>query len=168
MGSDSLRARKYYFHFGMFLIYLIMLIGQYNQHVWACHVLLSPSRSNSPPYATSWESHSVYPHPWPGWPSSLTHWGWDKMAAIFQTIFKCIFFNEDTWISIEISLILEVQLTIFQHWFRWWLGAIKVASHYLNQWRLDYWRIYICVTRHQWVNSLACGKCGSNPKLVIS
>ena len=30
----------------------------------------------------------------------LTHWGWDKMAAIF----KYIFFNENVWTSIKISL----------------------------------------------------------------
>ena len=35
----------------------------------------------------------------------LKHWDWDNMATISQTkIFKCIFFNENIWISIEISL----------------------------------------------------------------
>ena len=35
----------------------------------------------------------------------LTHWGQDKMGAIFQTtIFKCIFLTENAWISIRISL----------------------------------------------------------------
>ena len=32
-------------------------------------------------------------------------------------------------------------------------GAGQETSHYLNQWWLVYWRIYICVTRPQWVNS---------------
>ena len=40
------------------------------------------------------------------------------------------------------SLFLMVQLTIFQHWFRWWLGTDWVTSHCLNQWWLIYWRIY--------------------------
>ena len=40
------------------------------------------------------------------------------------------------------NLFLRVQLTIFQHWFRWWLGADQAASHYLNQWWLDYRCIY--------------------------
>ena len=31
------------------------------------------------------------------------------------------------------SLFLRVQLTISQHWFRWWLGAWSAPSHYLNQ-----------------------------------
>ena len=35
-----------------------------------------------------------------------------------------------------------VQLTIFQHWFRYWLGTVQATSHYLNQCWLDYRRIY--------------------------
>ena len=34
----------------------------------------------------------------------LTHWGRDKMDAISQTIFNCIFFKENVWIGIKISL----------------------------------------------------------------
>ena len=49
-------------------------------------------------------------------------------------IFKCIFLNKNIRISIKIwSLFLGVQLTISQHWFRWWLGADQATSHYLNQ-----------------------------------
>ena len=40
------------------------------------------------------------------------------------------------------NLFLRVQLTIFQHWFRWWLGAVQATSHYLKQWWLIYRRIY--------------------------
>ena len=37
--------------------------------------------------------------------NELTHWGQDKMAAFFpDDIFKWIFFNENVWISINISL----------------------------------------------------------------
>ena len=50
-----------------------------------------------------------------------THWGRDKMAAIFQTAFwnaffqwKCINFDSD----FSCSLFLRVQSTIFHHWFR--------------------------------------------------
>ena len=58
--------------------------------------------------------------------------------------FKCLFLNENVWNSIKISLkfVRKVQLTIFQHWFRWWLGADQATSHYLNQLWLDYRRIY--------------------------
>ena len=40
------------------------------------------------------------------------------------------------------NLFLGVQLTIFQHRCKWWLGADLATSHYLNQWWLFYWRIY--------------------------
>ena len=40
------------------------------------------------------------------------------------------------------SLYPRVQLTIFDHWFIQWLGAGQATSHYLNQWWLDYRRIY--------------------------
>ena len=46
------------------------------------------------------------------------------------------------WLRFHWNLFARVQLTIFRHWFRWWLGAILVTSHYLSQWCLDYWRIY--------------------------
>ena len=75
----------------------------------------------------------------------LTHWGRDKMAAIFQTTFS----NAFSWMKMfkfrlrfHWSLFPRVQLIILQHWFRWWLGAGQVTSHYLNQWWLIHWRIY--------------------------
>ena len=50
----------------------------------------------------------------------LTHWGWDKMAAIFQTAFSNVF----SWMKMyefqlkfPWTLFLRVQLTISQHWF---------------------------------------------------
>ena len=74
----------------------------------------------------------------------LLHWGRDKMAAIFQTTFS----NAFSWIKMyefrlrfHWSLLLRVQLTIFQHWFRQWLGAGQATSHCLDQWWLIYWRI---------------------------
>ena len=51
----------------------------------------------------------------------LTHWGRDKMAAIFQTPFSDAFswmkMNEFR-LKFHWSLFLRVQLTISQHWFR--------------------------------------------------
>ena len=51
----------------------------------------------------------------------LTHWGRDKMAAIFQTTFSNVF----SWMKMlefrlkfHWSLFLRVQLTTFQRWFR--------------------------------------------------
>ena len=75
----------------------------------------------------------------------LTHWGRDRMDAISQTPFLSAF----SWMKMyefrlkfHWSLFLRVQLTIFQHWFRWWLGAGQATSHYLNQWWFIYWCIY--------------------------
>ena len=92
--------------------------------------------------------------------NQLTHWCRDKMDAIYQTTFSIAF----SWMKIykfrlrfHWNLFLGVQLTIFQHWFRWWLGTDRATSHYLKQWWLVYWRIYaslICVTRPQWVKTL--------------
>ena len=41
------------------------------------------------------------------------------------------------------SSFVGVQLTIFQRWFWWWLGAVEATNHYLNQWLLVYRRIYV-------------------------
>ena len=59
-------------------------------------------------------------------------------------IYKCIFLNENIWISFKNHwrLFLGVSLTIFQHWLRYWLYTDHVTGHYLNQWWLVYWRIY--------------------------
>ena len=76
---------------------------------------------------------------------ALTHRGRDKMAANFLTTFStAFFFNDNVRISLTIhwSLFLRAQLTIFQHWFRKWLGADQATSDYLNQWWLDYRCIY--------------------------
>ena len=80
-----------------------------------------------------------------GYNDALTHWGRDKMAAILQTTFS----NAVSWMKVyEFRLIfhwglfLRFKLTIFQYWFRKWLGADQTTSHYLNQWWLVYWRIY--------------------------
>ena len=63
----------------------------------------------------------------------------------FQTTFS----NAFSWMKIfnfrlrfPWRLFPRFQLTIFQHWFRWWLGAGEATSHYLNQWWSVYWRIY--------------------------
>ena len=75
----------------------------------------------------------------------LTHWGPDKLAAVSQTTVS----NALYWMKMyefrlrfHWHLFLRVQLRIFQHWFRSWLGADQATSHDLNQWWLVYWRIY--------------------------
>ena len=55
------------------------------------------------------------------WHGDLTHWGRDKMAAIFRTTFSNAFswmkINE-FWLRFHWNLFPRVQLTIFQYWFR--------------------------------------------------
>ena len=77
--------------------------------------------------------------------TELPHWGRDKMAAVSQTMFS----NAFSWMKMyefrlhfHWSLVLRLQLMIFQHLFRYWPGAVQATSHYLNQWWLIYWRIY--------------------------
>ena len=53
----------------------------------------------------------------------------------------------------ELSLFLEFQLTINQHWFRWWLGAKQATSHYLKQCWLRTMPLQ-SFPRAQWVNPL--------------
>ena len=67
------------------------------------------------------------------------------MDAISQTTFSRAFSGIkmlEFWLKFHWNLFIRVKLTIFQHWFRWWLGADQATSHYLNQWWLVYRRIY--------------------------
>ena len=72
----------------------------------------------------------------------------DKMAAILaDDNFECIFLNENNRFQFEFHwMFLTVQLTITQHWFRYWLWAHSEPSHYLNQCWPDS-LTYICGTR---------------------
>ena len=87
--------------------------------------------------------------------NELTHWGRDKMDTISQTTFSSAL----SWMKMlefrlkfHWNMFLRVQLTIFQHWFRQWLGAGQATSHYLNQWWLIYQRIYASLG----LNELMC------------
>ena len=101
-------------------------------------------------------------------PDGLTHWGQDKMAAIFQTTFS----NAFSWMKMykfqlrfHWSLFLRVQLTIFQHWFRYWLGAGQATSHYLNQWWLLYWWIYASLGLNELTSTAKC--CGHFTDILL-
>ena len=50
-------------------------------------------------------------------------------------------------------LFKKVQLTIFKHWFGWWIGAVQALSHYLNQW----WLVYRCIYALLDLNELNLG-----------
>ena len=72
-----------------------------------------------------------------------------------DAIFNGIFLNENVWIPIKFLLKFVPKgpihnipaLVQIMAWRR-----PQATSLYLNQWWLVYWRIYICVTRPQWVN----------------
>ena len=84
---------------------------------------------------------------------ALTHGGRDKMDAISQTIFSSAFYWMKMYklrLKIYWSLFLRVQLTIFQHWFRWWLGAVQATSYYRNQ----CWLVYWCISASLCLNEL--------------
>ena len=76
----------------------------------------------------------------------------DRMAAIFQTTFS----NTFPWMKmykfrlrLHWSLYERVQSTIFQNWFRWWLGPTRLLSEPMMLILLT----HICVTRSQCVNT---------------
>ena len=85
----------------------------------------------------------------------LTHLPLDKMAAVLaDDIFKCIFWTKMVIFRLKFywNLFPEVQLTINQHWFRWWLGTEQATSHYLNQcWPSSL--THICGTKGRLVNN---------------
>ena len=79
------------------------------------------------------------------------------MAVILQTTFSNVFSLMKMYkfrLRFHWSLFPRVQSTIFQHLFRWWLGAGQVTSHCLNQ----CWYVllmHICVTWPQWSNVMS-------------
>ena len=92
------------------------------------------------PYTGKMDSHYLNQC----WPSSmmsygitngLTHWGWDKMALIPQTIFSNIFSSMKTFRikkKNHCNIFVRVYLTIIYHWFKWWLCTKQATNHYLK------------------------------------
>ena len=66
------------------------------------------------------------------------HFSWMKMYELRQKFHR--------------SLFPRVQFTVFQHWFRQWLGADQAANHCLNQFLLIYWRIYASLGLNDLIN----------------
>ena len=89
-------------------------------------------------------------------PSALTHWGRDRMAVISDDIFKCIFLNENVWISIKISLKFVPKASIVN------IPALaqimawgRTGDKPLSEPKMVSLLMHICVTRPQWVKGLA-------------
>ena len=63
---------------------------------------------------------------------SLTHWGWDKMATIFQMTVSSVF----SWMRMY-KFLLRFHLSLF----------FRVTSHCLSQWWL------VCITQPRWITA---------------
>ena len=88
--------------------------------------------------------------------NALTHWGRDKMDAIFtDDIFKCIFLNENARISLEISLkfVPKVRINNIPALVRI-MAWRRPGDKPLSEPMMVSLPTHICVTRPQWVNSL--------------
>ena len=97
----------------------------------------------------------------------LTLWNLNKMAAVLQTIFSNAFSSMKIvvfWLEFHWNSFPIVQLTIFKHWVRKWLGTEQAASHYLNQRWLNLLML-ICISQawSKWPTYIAVGnfKCSS-------
>ena len=65
-------------------------------------------------------------------------------------VFSKAFIQKETFVFWYIknhwNLIRQAQLTISHHWLRWWVGAKQLPSHYLNQWWIIEWCIYMALS----------------------
>ena len=99
----------------------------------------------------------------------LTHWGRDKIAAIFQkTSSKTFSLNENARISIKILLKFVPKgpinkIPALVQIIAWRRSGDKPLSEPMMVSSLT----HICVTRPQWVNSLAPGRFDWNPRLLF-
>ena len=75
----------------------------------------------------------------------LKHWGWDRVADISKMLFSSAFYS--------MKMFAEV-CSQGSNWFRYWLGAEQVASHYLNQWCIIYWCIYASLSLNELIKKM--------------
>ena len=128
-GSAYISFQLMCYPMSMLLIHSSSLrIYQYKLYIYIYIYILNSLR---PSYAI-WHQRTY---------SSLVHWYLSASLPgqngrhFTDDIFKCIFRMKKHGYQLKFhwSLFLGVQLTIFQHWFGWWLGADQATSHYLNQ-----------------------------------
>ena len=73
----------------------------------------------------------------------LTHWDWDKMAAILQMIFS----NAFSWMKMyafRLTSHWNLFLRVINN-----IGIDQATSGYLNQWGLVYWGIYVSLSLNE-------------------
>ena len=73
------------------------------------------------------------------------------LRMTFSNAFSWIY-----WFCLEFhwSLFPRVRLTIFQHWFRLWLGTDQATIHYFNQWWFLYWHIYVSLGLNELITKM--------------
>ena len=84
--------------------------------------------------------------------TNLTHWGRDKIVAISMTTFSNAYSGmrmHGFRLGYRWRLFVRFKSTIFQHWFREWLGADQARSHYLKQRWLICWCIETSVSLNE-------------------
>ena len=89
------------------------------------------------------------------WTLSITHWGRDKMAAAPQMTFSNVFSWMKTssyWFKFPWDLFLDVQITMSQHWFWWWLGADQVTTTIKTNYGAGRWRIYASLDLNDFIS----------------
>ena len=110
---------------------------------WTMLTLMRYLPNAATTFKTTFASHVFMRWPW----FILTHWGrYTKWRRFRRRHIQYIFLNENVWISLKISLRFVPKRS---NWnipalvqIMAWCRIGDQASHYLNQWRLDYWRIY--------------------------
>ena len=103
-------------------------------HLITCKVITSPG------LATKWRED---------WQYCLTHWGWDKMAAISQTSFVHTFSWMKTYELRLVNFIILGGINKIPA-----LGTSSAPSHYLNPWWYSL-LMHLWVTQPQWVKLLS-------------
>ena len=83
----------------------------------------------------------------------LTHLSRDEMAAIL----KCIFLNENVWISIQISLNFVPRGSIDKI-----PALVQIMAPTGRQWRIVYWRIYGSFGLNELIMNLKATACHGN------
>ena len=91
-----------------------------------------------------------------------------------DNVFKCIFLNENVWISLKISMKFVpkglinnisplVQIMAFENIV---CEMAAMTSHYLNQWWLVYWHIYALLGLDELINLYTPKKIMNNFRLI--
>ena len=75
----------------------------------------------------------------------LTHWSWNKIAAVLETTFSNVFSSQPCWKKNHWGLFLKAKLIMDQYRSSSGLVTLSVPSQYLHWWWLDS-LTHICMT----------------------